>query len=242
MEPKFVNDDEVVDRVAQAIYTEQVRQAVAAIEQLAFSSNAMVDLFRKMAGESFTARVVLLGSYLEQMSIDLLKLHLRVPKSRAEYERIFGPNGPLGSFSARIDIAHSLQWIPDRVRDHLHAFRKLRNLFAHEAYKIDISDSAVVDLLRNIQVDVEATIRRVNQALEEEQKIVEPLTEQQVVLVKLLFVAGEMIESLLAGPIIQAFRVDARSVLGDWHHAPEAVLNVRRNMARSMLYMLRGKL
>lgn len=47
--------------------------------------------------------------------------------------------GPLGSFSARIDMAYALGWIGPKMRESLHGIRDIRNGFAHH-YKLDRFD------------------------------------------------------------------------------------------------------
>jgi DNA-binding MltR family transcriptional regulator len=47
-----------------------------------------------------------------------------------------GTNSPLGSFSARINMAYALGWIGPKMRESLHSIRDIRNGFAHH-YKLD---------------------------------------------------------------------------------------------------------
>jgi hypothetical protein len=57
--------------------------------------------------------------------------------TQAAKERLFGNNGPLGTSSSRTLMACHLGWLsPDRV-ERLDAFRKIRNIFAHEAFSHD---------------------------------------------------------------------------------------------------------
>jgi len=51
----------------------------------------------------------------------------------AETEALFGPQGPLRDFSAKIDLAYSLGILGLRHRDDLHQIRKIRNECAHKA-------------------------------------------------------------------------------------------------------------
>jgi hypothetical protein len=48
-----------------------------------------------------------------------------------EATRIFGPMGPLGTFSAKIEIAYMFDLIEKQVRDDLRLIKGIRNNFAH---------------------------------------------------------------------------------------------------------------
>lgn len=52
-------------------------------------------------------------------------------------------NGPLGSFSARIDFAYMLGLISSATRSNLHLLRKIRNEFAHVVSNISFKTSEI---------------------------------------------------------------------------------------------------
>lgn len=89
------------------------------------SSKINVDAFSvSMRKESDRACAVLGGTILDCKLEDLYRRRIIVNKN------IFEFNGPLGTFSSRILLAHSLAWIDD-VRNDLNCIRKIRNEFAH---------------------------------------------------------------------------------------------------------------
>jgi DNA-binding MltR family transcriptional regulator len=49
---------------------------------------------------------------------------------------LFAPSGPLGTFSAKINLAYHLEVIDDRIRSQLHDLRELRNACAHSHHPI----------------------------------------------------------------------------------------------------------
>ncbi|MFM9073269.1 MAG: DUF4145 domain-containing protein [Cyanobium sp.] len=69
----------------------------------------------------------------------LLKASLLPPSAR---ENLFQTDRPLGSFGARIALAHRLGVIDPEVEQALHALRKVRNDFAHSTADISFSEPA----------------------------------------------------------------------------------------------------
>lgn len=58
-----------------------------------------------------------------------------------------GGNAPLGTFSAKIELAYRLGLIDKECKTSLNTFRKLRNDFAHEVAASKLSDSRIRDRL-----------------------------------------------------------------------------------------------
>jgi DNA-binding MltR family transcriptional regulator len=61
-----------------------------------------------------------------------------------------GGNAPLGSFSAKIDMAHALGLISDDSHAEAHNIRKIRNHFAHK-YAVSLSDDSPRDRCNNLR-------------------------------------------------------------------------------------------
>lgn len=57
-------------------------------------------------------------------------------------DNLFDPDRPLGTFSAKIALAHRLGLLDDPVEQCLHFFRKIRNDFAHATSPVKLSESA----------------------------------------------------------------------------------------------------
>lgn len=60
----------------------------------------------------------------------------RMRRDEGVNEFYFGPDGPLGSFGSRVNLAYLLQAIDKPTRDSLSAMAKIRNAFAH---RLDIT-------------------------------------------------------------------------------------------------------
>jgi hypothetical protein len=62
---------------------------------------------------------------------------------------LFGPMAPLGSASARINMAHALSWVSGTLAHDLHVLRRIRNLFAHDRMELGLDDARAKDMLSN---------------------------------------------------------------------------------------------
>jgi DNA-binding MltR family transcriptional regulator len=60
--------------------------------------------------------------------------------------KLFDFNGPLGTFSARIDMAYYLGLIGKEAKRDLHTLRKMRNVFAHDYSAITFDDKPICNL------------------------------------------------------------------------------------------------
>ncbi len=69
-------------------------------------------------------------------------------------DELFGPAGPLSSFSARTDLAYCLGLISGRARRDLHLIRKVRNNFAHRSEQVTFEDPEIRDRCRELYHDV----------------------------------------------------------------------------------------
>lgn len=62
---------------------------------------------------------------------------------------LHGFNAPIGTFSARIKVAHSLGLISQHERDDCDTLRKIRNKFAH-SHNVDFDSQNIIDLCANL--------------------------------------------------------------------------------------------
>ena len=97
--------------------------------------------------ESDRAVVLLASSYLDEILERLLSKRL-VPCKRTK--ALFSGYAPLATFSARIDIAFAVGIIPGHLARDLHIIRKLRNLCAHKADKLEFSSEEITQLCNSL--------------------------------------------------------------------------------------------
>jgi hypothetical protein len=92
---------------------------------------------------------------IETLLLDLLKACL-VACPTAKDEFFEGTNAPLGTFSARIDLAYRLGLISSQMTRDLHLVDKIRNEFAHRVEGPSFSEgginSQVNELMRSLRL------------------------------------------------------------------------------------------
>jgi DNA-binding MltR family transcriptional regulator len=86
-------------------------------------------------GETDRGCALMAAAYLDSQLEELVRTSF-VDDSKAADE-LLGVSKPLGSFSARIDIAHLLGHIGKKVHRDLHLIRKIRNDFGHTSTPLD---------------------------------------------------------------------------------------------------------
>ncbi|MES1934413.1 hypothetical protein T35B1_17501 [Salinisphaera shabanensis T35B1] len=96
-----------------------------------------------LRAESDRGSVIVAGAWMEDLLSDAIQK--RLLPSPEQNDKLFGPRGPLGTFAAKIDIAHRVSLITREVRKSLHICRRLRNDFAHVAHPISFDTESVKD-------------------------------------------------------------------------------------------------
>lgn len=66
-------------------------------------------------------------------------------------EKIFSFNGPLGTFSSKIEIAFSLGKISKTIKDELNLLRKIRNHFGHSPTPIDFNTHPINERCKSLK-------------------------------------------------------------------------------------------
>ena len=115
---------------------------------------------RALTLESERGCALLAGAYLD-CELEKLLIAKLVSNHKVTAD-FFRPDGPLGSFSARIDLAYLLGLIGKAARNDLHMIRKIRNEFGHSASSITFDDQPISSRLkqaRHINVDGDARKR-----------------------------------------------------------------------------------
>jgi DNA-binding MltR family transcriptional regulator len=99
-------------------------------------------LHQEFAKESDRAAVILTASILDNLLRALIAARL-VPVSSAGDDLFDGANAPLGTFSARIEVAYRLGLISVKFTRDLHLMRRIRNDFAHDIQGCSFDDAKV---------------------------------------------------------------------------------------------------
>lgn len=91
----------------------------------------VIDFRLSLHQETDRGSALMAAAFLDDRLRGLLAKRLVNDKKIAD--RSFDFNGPLGSFSSRIDFSYLLGLIPNNARRDLHLIRAIRNKFAHTA-------------------------------------------------------------------------------------------------------------
>jgi hypothetical protein len=102
--------------------------------------NELVDVYH---GESDRGAAILAGSFVEHALGQFLRSKARDPKVADE---LFGPMGPLSSFSQRIAVAYAFSFIPEGQYRDFELVRRIRNHFAHHPLGVTFESSEVAQL------------------------------------------------------------------------------------------------
>lgn len=98
---------------------------------------------------------IVAASIIDVLLVDLLKACLVAPSS-AHDDFFEGASAPVGTFSARIELAFRLGLISGQMTRDLHIIRKIRNDFAHQVEGPSFSaggiNSQINELLRSLQL------------------------------------------------------------------------------------------
>jgi hypothetical protein len=98
--------------------------------------------------ESDRAGAILLGAEIDILLKSLLEIYF-LPPQKTSID-IFGPDGAVGSFSARIELCYRLGFLHPAMHHDLQIIRKIRNRFAHGEQGLDLSDDQLRDWCHNL--------------------------------------------------------------------------------------------
>jgi hypothetical protein len=102
-------------------------------------------------GTSDRSMAILMGASLESTLGDFLKLHLRNGLTARDRERLFGSNGPLGTFSSKIIMAYCFEYIGPDTRHDLELIRNIRNQFAHSRRPLRFAIKEVANVCAHLK-------------------------------------------------------------------------------------------
>jgi hypothetical protein len=107
-------------------------------------------IFSELYGESDRSAVILMAAILDHSLISLLEKHLCFKPNESDSDYIFRFEGPLGTFSARMEVACLLGFIDDDTYQQLDIVRELRNACAHSMHPTVFSDPVVANVVKRL--------------------------------------------------------------------------------------------
>ena len=109
----------------------------------------VVEFISGLVAEGERALVIGGAARLELALEHLLKA-ITITSPKDPGDELFGPDRPLGSFSAKIDLAYRLGLSDGDAKKGLHLVRKIRNDFAHASVHVRLTESKYQDRLNEI--------------------------------------------------------------------------------------------
>jgi hypothetical protein len=108
------------------------------------------DLQAELTGSSDRSAVITLSVFLDDAVEFLLATNIRRQNTKPEFDNAFRFEGPLGTFSARIEIAYLFKLIDETLRDQLNNIRELRNACAHSKRPITFATPELANVCKRI--------------------------------------------------------------------------------------------
>ncbi len=217
MEP----NQERVEAVAKAIYSFALDRARKSVDSLEYNSDKIPSIFRSLKSESQIAQILVFSSFLEDCVRTLIKARFKHLDTKNVEAKVFGGNGPLGTFSNRLLIAFQLGWLTSNTMGKLSAFKNLRNEFAHHAFERKITDQHIKDHIKSLSIDAQSRIDRCREAFEADTlppKISSygDLRDDEQLLMQFLFLYDQTVRDLLVLPNAILHHVSPFDIVGDF--------------------------
>jgi hypothetical protein len=120
-----------------------------------------VEAFQKeVMGESDRATIILISAMLDDALSFRIAKHVICPIDDEQYDYIFRFEGPLGTFSAKMEIACLFGIIEDEVYQGLDIIREMRNACAHSRHPLTFADSAITNVAKRLSFSLGLSNRR----------------------------------------------------------------------------------
>src|SRR5215831_12873678 len=111
----------------------------------------------EIAASSDRAAAIVLTAIIDDRVDAVIRKHLHQDKK--VLEKLFHSSGPIGAFSAKIDLGYLLGIYGDDSLKDLHTIRKIRNEFAHNLAIQKFTESKIRDLTKNLTFPDRFTVR-----------------------------------------------------------------------------------
>ncbi|WP_345884952.1 hypothetical protein [Shewanella algae] len=108
-------------------------------------------LEEEFKGDSDRAAAIVGASYLDELLREILLEYL-VEDTNKNDKELFSGNGPLSTFSSRINLSYRFGIISENERKMLHGIRGIRNEFAHKLAGASFTDESIRQRSLNLSV------------------------------------------------------------------------------------------
>lgn len=238
-----MEESQLVERVAEAIYNQAVKHAFVEIEAVPFDVLELPSVFKSLKKESDTGQVLIFGSYLEDRMLSLLKTRMVHLGTKSAEEELFGSNGPLSTFSSRITLCYQLGWLSGDTASRLRTFKGIRNDFAHRAFRMKLSDPSARGKFAHIGGKVDDYISVAREALREDDGASALMESDQIDpalhnLCALAVLADDTFRDLIVRPIALSHNVDPRAFERGFDDSPKLLVTLTRQLSAALLELL----
>jgi hypothetical protein len=117
---------------------------VFTLEELTDASYGLLS----MINESDNACVINGAAFLDAVLAGIIDRRLRDSDAK---RRLMSPDGALGTYGARVDLAYCLKLIEKSRYDDLKTIGRIRNRFAHSFYSLDFNEHEIRQLCDNLK-------------------------------------------------------------------------------------------
>jgi DNA-binding MltR family transcriptional regulator len=114
------------------------------------------ELASELVNESDRAVVILGATILDDALTELLAKQIVISLDQKQLDYIFRFEGPLGSFSSRIEVAYLFGFIGNNTRSHLTDIREMRNACAHSKQEMTFATKELVNVAKRLSGSLRA--------------------------------------------------------------------------------------
>lgn len=125
---------EIVQTATHKLLSEQDPESAVVLENI-------MEFRNNLLNESDRGLALMAAAYIDDRFSVLLRAHFVDDKKILK--RMFDFTGPLGNFSARLDMSYSLGLIPKNIYDDCNVVKKIRNDFAHVSKPFTFNDEPI---------------------------------------------------------------------------------------------------
>lgn len=115
-------------------------------------STIFKEIKKEFAGSSDRGVTIISASMLDSQLYQILEQVMVFPEKKKSKNDFFSNNGPLSSFSNKIQIAFGFGLISDFERNLLNNIRLIRNEFAHQIKEISFENDKISGLCHNLSI------------------------------------------------------------------------------------------
>jgi hypothetical protein len=107
-------------------------------------------LHEELNNESDRAKIILLSSILDDMLTYRMEHCININLTEKQWEYIFRFEGPMGTFSSKIEIAYVFGCIDIKTAKQLNTMREMRNACAHSKYTLSFDAPELANVAKHL--------------------------------------------------------------------------------------------